>query len=226
MKNKLILILLCIFSITLPAVAQIKLGVEAGVNLSHYIGTDSYIATPIGGMKTGFQIGVTADYEMKNRWVLMSGLYFLQNRSTMSVADHMVFYFPKTDVRVNNLVLPVKMGYTIKINENLSLIPSIGPYVSYAFSAGECDMVIGYPTNDSFNPKQVKWKPMSGYSYIPDYPASIDKHKRWEIGATAGLKAVIYKKFTLSFNYNIGLNPVFVNELQNSNFQLSIGYQF
>lgn len=43
----------------------------------------------------------------------MSGLSWLQNRSTMKMMDHMVTYFPKTEIKMNNLILPLKMGYNI-----------------------------------------------------------------------------------------------------------------
>lgn len=228
MKLKLLILAAFIFSAVSPVIAQIKVGVEAGVNFSHYLGTGDYTAKEMGGMKSGFQIGATVDYEMENHWMLMSGLSFLQNRGTLEIADHMVFYFPKTDIKINNLILPVKVGYNFHINDNLSFIPSVGPYASYAFSAGSCDMVIIHPTDKSSNPETVKWKPMSGYSYEPTQngPASIPKHKHWDIGAIAGLKTVIYKNYTVSFSYSVGITQVFVRDLRNSNFQFSVGYTF
>lgn len=50
----------------LPLSAQVKVGVEGGMNLSHYLvsGSDGYKAEQVGGMKPGFQLGVTVDYEI------------------------------------------------------------------------------------------------------------------------------------------------------------------
>lgn len=94
----------------LPLSAQVKVGVEGGMNLSHYLvsGSDRYKAEQVGGMKPGFQLGVTVDYEIGKHWMLMSGLSWLQNRSTMKMMDHMVTYFPKTEIKMNNLILPLK----------------------------------------------------------------------------------------------------------------------
>ena len=104
----------------LPLSAQVKVGVEGGMNLSHYLvsGSDGYKAEQVGGMKPGFQLGVTVDYEIGKHWMLMSGLSWLQNRSTMKMMDHMVTYFPKTEIKMNNLILPLKMGYNIGFRIN------------------------------------------------------------------------------------------------------------
>ena len=63
-------------------------------------GSDGYKAEQVGGMKPGFQLGVTVDYEIGKHWMLMSGLSWLQNRSTMKMMDHMVTYFPKTEIKI------------------------------------------------------------------------------------------------------------------------------
>ena len=56
----------------LPLSAQVKVGVEGGMNLSHYLvsGSDGYKAEQVGGMKPGFQLGVTVDYEIGKHWML------------------------------------------------------------------------------------------------------------------------------------------------------------
>ena len=113
MKTKMIVVVVLAAMCVLPLSAQVKVGVEGGMNLSHYLvsGSDGYKAEQVGGMKPGFQLGVTVDYEIGKHWMLMSGLSWLQNRSTMKMMDHMVTYFPKTEIKMNNLILPLKMGY-------------------------------------------------------------------------------------------------------------------
>ena len=41
------------------------------MNLSHYLvsGSDGYKAEQVGGMKPGFQLGVTVDYEIGKHWM-------------------------------------------------------------------------------------------------------------------------------------------------------------
>ena len=138
MKTKMIVVVVLAAMCVLPLSAQVKVGVEGGMNLSHYLvsGSDGYKAEQVGGMKPGFQLGVTVDYEIGKHWMLMSGLSWLQNRSTMKMMDHMVTYFPKTEIKMNNLILPLKMGYNIRVSDKLSLIPSVGVYASYGFGVG------------------------------------------------------------------------------------------
>lgn len=230
MKTKLLVFLSISFLSVFSLSAQVKLGVEAGMNVSHYLGGDKYCKEK-GGMKSGFQVGLTADYEMKNNWMLMSGLSLLQSRSTIAMNGGYL-NFPEADVKINNLILPVRVGYHIHINKNLSFIPSIGVYGAYAFSAGSCDMTVIHP-KEGADPERVEWKPMSGYNYFGRYyssekniDTSIDKYKHWDFGGMVGLKAVIYRNYTASFNYSAGMKKVFLNKLHNSYYQLSVGYQF
>lgn len=70
------LILACLITLcSLPVAAQVKLGIEAGANLSNYI-TDSHSnPSDSKNMKVGFQAGLTVDYEFQNHLMLMSGLF-------------------------------------------------------------------------------------------------------------------------------------------------------
>ena len=61
MKTKMIVVVVLAAMCVLPLSAQVKVGVEGGMNLSHYLvsGSDGYKAEQVGGMKPGFQLGVT-----------------------------------------------------------------------------------------------------------------------------------------------------------------------
>lgn len=211
--------------------AQIKFGVEAGMNLSHYVsGSGLYDAKQVGGMKTGFQMGVTVDYQFDNHWMLMSGLTFLQNRANMKLADHSVFYFPKAEIKMNNLILPVKIGYDIRVTDKFSLLPSIGVYGAYGFSAGNCSLDVIYPSdNEQMKTETVNWKPTDGYFYQVsehDY-GNLEAFRHWDFGAVGGIKAIIANHYTIGFNYTLGIKKVQKqNGLRNSTFQFSVGYRF
>mgnify|MGYP002249724163 CR=1 FL=1 len=61
----------------LPLSAQVKVGVEGGMNLSHYLvsGSDGYKRrTGRWNEARSFKLGVTVDYEIGKHWMLMSGL--------------------------------------------------------------------------------------------------------------------------------------------------------
>ena len=74
MKRITLFLLLALY-LSLQAFAQIRIGVDAGMNLTHFKSSDNYVQK-IGGMGTGFQIGGTLDYEFKKHWMLMSGVSF------------------------------------------------------------------------------------------------------------------------------------------------------
>ena len=62
----------------------------------------------------------------------------------------------------------------------------------------------------------------SSVSVIP-----LKELRHWDFGGTVGLKAVISNHFTASFNYSHSIRAIQRQmDLRNSNFQLSVGYQF
>ena len=125
------------------------------------------------------------------------------------------------EVKMNYLQIPVKLGYNFHINDKISLIPNVGLYAAYGFNAGESDLqMVG-------DGKLIHagWKPLDGYGNTSDQ--AIRGFNHWDVGATAGIKAVIGKHYTISFDYNIGLNKAqSTYGLRNSTFQLSVGYRF
>lgn len=218
----------CLFII--PASAQVRLGVEAGMNLSHFKYSQSGKTQKVDGMKPGFQIGVTADYEFEKHWMLITGVSFMQTHSNMKLATYTnAFYFPNTEIKLNHLTIPLKVGYNIHINDNLSLIPSVGWYGSINFSAGNASLK--YIDGDEI--RHTNWKPMDGYSYeiSADLPhpitASVGACRHWTYGATGELKAIIRKHYTVGFSYYEDIKKVQKqNDLRNYGFQLSVGYKF
>ncbi|MDY6192004.1 MAG: outer membrane beta-barrel protein, partial [Bacteroides uniformis] len=184
----------------------------------------------VGSMGGGFQLGGTVDYEFKHHWMLMSGLTWMQTRSSMELFNASVPYFPDTEIKMNHLNIPIKIGYNIRINKSLSLIPYIGVYGSINFNAGKCDVKNPYYTGETNH-----WKPMDGYSYIVpteadipyEYEATIDAFRRWNYGAVGGMKAVIAGRYTVSLQYYESIKKVQKQcNLRNYGYQLSVGYQF
>lgn len=221
------LILACIFMLcTLPAAAQVKLGIEVGSNLSGYITGGSH-SLPAGNkdMKVGFQAGLTADYEFRNRLMLMSGLYFVRKGGSLKLGEHIgqktFYHYPDVEVKMDYLQVPVKLGYNFRMNDKISLIPYVGVYAAYGLPFGHSDIEVadhGKVTSDT-------WKPLDGYNHGSGQ--GIAGFRRWEIGGLAGVKVVIGRHYAVSFDYNIGLNKAQrAYGLRNSTFQLSVGYRF
>lgn len=228
MKHIIITFVLACFCLPSASAQQWKFGIEAGGNWSHYR-EDKSQAEQIGNMGVGFQLGGTVDYEFKHHWMLMSGLSFMQTRSNMKLFNAMTPFFPDTEIKVNHLNIPIKVGFNIRISKNFSLIPYIGAYGSINFNAGDCDV------KNPYTGKTEHWKPMDGYSYLvppaePDtyeYEARLNAFRRWNYGASGGLKAVIANRYTVSLQYNESIKKVQKQcNLRNYGYLFSVGYRF
>lgn len=225
-----VLLILCL---SLQVSAQVKIGVDAGMNLTHFKSHYSREAQKVGGMGAGFQIGGTVDYEFKRHWMLMSGVSFMQTQSNMEMSYSMFPQFPDTKIKLNHIVVPLKVGYNIQISKKLSLIPSVGIYGSYNFSAGKCPLEIISPTDG----KRIheKWNPMKGYSgefpigNSPGYSYNLELGalRHWTYGGVAGLKAVVNGHYTVSFQCYESIKEIQSQcDLRNYGYQLSVGYIF
>ena len=106
-------------SVAPTSAQQVKFGVEAGGNWSHYK-NDKSKAEQVGSMGGGFQLGGTVDYEFKHHWMLMSGLTWMQTRSSMELFNASVPYFPDTEIKMNHLNIPIKIGYNIRNQQKTS----------------------------------------------------------------------------------------------------------
>ncbi|MBD9094094.1 MAG: PorT family protein [Bacteroides oleiciplenus] len=227
-----VLVTLCL---SLQVSAQVKIGVDAGMNLTHFKSHYSREAQKVGGMGAGFQIGVTVDYEFKRHWMLMSGVSFMQTQSNMELSDGMFPHFPDTKIKLNHIVIPLKVGYNIQISKKLSLIPSVGIYGSYNFSAGKCPLDLKPSSDGKGNIERAKWNPMKGYSYevpiinLPGYYSNIELGalRHWTYGGVAGLKAVVNGHYTVSFQYYESIKEIQSQcDLRDYGYQLSVGYTF
>lgn len=234
MKRFTLFLLLALY-LSLQVSAQVRFGVDAGMNLTHFKSSSNYKAQKVGGMGAGFQIGGTVDYEFKRHWMLMSGALFMQTQSKMEMSYSMLPRFPDAKIKLNHIVIPLKVGYNIQISKKLSLIPSIGVYGSYNFSAGKCPLDINSTSDGKENIKHVSWNPMKGYSYeipIINSPGStqkvdLDALRHWTYGGIAGLKAIISKHYTVSFQYNEAIKQIQGQcSIRDYGYQLSVGYMF
>ena len=231
--KRLTLFLLLALYLSLQVSAQVRFGVDAGMNLTHFKSSSDHQAQKIGGMGAGFQIGGTVDYEFKRHWMLMSGASFMQTQSNMEMSYSMLPRFPDAKIKLNHIVIPLKVGYNFKISKTLSLIPSVGMYASYNFSAGDCPLDIKSPADG----KKIheKWNPMKGYIdafYISDLPyelyrINLNPLRHWTYGGIAGLKAVIGRHYTLSFQYYEAIKRIqYQCSIRDYGYQLSVGYIF
>ena len=78
----------------------------------------------------------------------------------MKFSPYMVTHFPKTDTKINNLILPLKIGYNFHITERFCLMPSIGLYAAYGFSAGNSSLEIVQPDGEGARTETHQWNPI------------------------------------------------------------------
>ena len=145
------LILACLITLcSLPVAAQVKLGIEAGANLSNYI-TDSHSnPSDSKNMKVGF-VRKGGNLKLGENYYGKDGI-------------NAYYRYPDVEVKMNYLQIPVKLGYNFHINDKLSLIPNVGLYAAYGFNAGESDLqMVG-------DGKLIHagWKPLDGYGNTSD----------------------------------------------------------
>lgn len=223
--------------VSLAASAQVKFGVEAGMNSSQTVSGKS---AETNGRVSGYQVGATVDYQFCEHWVLMSGLSLLQKGGALnqdlfvnagnSITQQLaVPRFDRISLKMNYIELPLKIGYSFRVGDKLTLIPSVGVYGAYGFGAGSCALNV-FRYNQSANTGQfvsAEWKPFDGYKDAKDSNARLEKLNQWDLGGVVGIKAVISDHYTASFNYSHSILEVQKElGLRNSSFQLSVGYRF
>lgn len=221
--------------VSLSASAQVKLGIEAGMNSSQTISGKS---AETNGRVSGFQVGATVDYQFCKHWVLMSGLSFLQkggelnqdlfvnagNGVTQQLA---VPNFDRISLKMNYVELPLKIGYSFRVSDKLILTPSIGVYGAYGFNANDCSLNALHMDGKGTKFTSTQWKPFDGYADPANYRSRLEKLSHWDFGGVVGVKAVISDHYTASFNYSHGIKEIQKElGLCNSTCELSVGYRF
>ncbi|WP_032594838.1 porin family protein, partial [Bacteroides fragilis] len=127
---------------SMSSMAQVKFGIETGMTASRIVSGQRI--TESTANSAGVQIGLVVDFTFSKKWLLMSGLSFLQkggelNRELTVNAGRVDLYqagpaFNHISFKMNYLELPLKLGYKFQLGDKLDLIPSIGIYGSYGFS--------------------------------------------------------------------------------------------
>ncbi len=111
--------------VALSASAQnIQFGVKGGLNMSNIsnTGLDSKA-------KIGFNVGVTADYQVSKDLYVLSGLEYITKGEKYQIENR------DASLNLAYLQLPIHAGYKITIADDTRLVLHAGPYLAYALSA-------------------------------------------------------------------------------------------
>ena len=135
MKKCTVILLAVMF--TASAQAQLSFGAKAGLNLTN-------ISQKWGGkkpsgddkfsMKPGFQLGVVAEYEVTENFVIQPGLVFAQQGAQMKEkhgSDWM-----KYSINLNYLQIPINGQYKMELS-GMNLVLQAGPYIGFAIGGNE-----------------------------------------------------------------------------------------
>ncbi|MEE3447405.1 MAG: porin family protein [Bacteroidales bacterium] len=192
------------------SVAQPKIGVRAGYNLTRVAklaDLDDYEYGRAGfDWKSAANFGVTIDLRKSERFVFRPGIYFSMkgfkdNGSMMPVTN------------LNYLEMPLLAVFQISLGEKTRLEFQIGPYVAYGV-CGKYKFESGVvKKNDSFE---------SVYTKFPSFKDG--DFKRFDLGGNAGL-GINYEHYYLGASYELGTTFI-MTDAPNHCISVNLGYIF
>ena len=237
--KRLMTLLALMLCMTMAIQAQkVRFGIEGGMNLSGIRTNDDRESNP-RGLSAGWQIGGTASYEFKNHITLMTGLTLMHTQQNAKFSPSMGGYFPKAEVKTNQLILPLKAGYTFHIGNALSITPFAGLYASYHFSGGDGSMdYYNHAYHLGEEPVKAKWGAMDAFSYNTyiynedgevkgSSTNQIAPIRHWTWGAVGGINATFKNHYTVSLQYMEDIKRIQKNlNFRDYSMMLSVCYKF
>ncbi len=179
--------------VALSASAQnIQFGVKGGLNMSNIsnTGLDSKA-------KIGFNVGVTADYQVSKDLYVLSGLEYITKGEKYKIEGG------DASLNLAYMQLPIHAGYKISIADDTRLVLHAGPYLAYALSAKT----------------KVGSKKTNIIDDMNRFDAGLGVGAKAELGKISVGLGVDYGLTTINKNTEDGKN-------RNVNASLSVGYKF
>lgn len=220
MRTKLCVILSILVSMSVMKLsAQVRLGVEAGVNLASLgVRGNHAQVLPVGGF--------TIDCELGNNMMFLSGLHY-----TMKGANGLVHGSDELMVRLGYLELPVMFGYRVPLVEHISLVPQVGAYFACGVN-GYGEFGANFVHTGIGNTDGVWYNPFERFDLKTGKNEYIKPFERFDSGLRFALSAEVYK-FNLSLAYDLGLKKVWKEfdpdnyfKYKNRSVAITIGYKF
>lgn len=201
-------------------------GVKAGANVS----TSSFKPDMDSNKKSkmGFNIGLTAEYELAKSFFLQSGIAFTTKGikakgESIWIGGQPVSTLWEQSINQSYLQIPITAAYKISIARNTQILIHAGPYFAYGIG-GSSDSKYIYTGGISGEPGENK--------------DTFNKAglKRMDLGLIGGL-GLEYCKFVLAVDYELGLTDLSHSDTRfiyahnninykNRNVSMSIGYKF
>lgn len=223
-------LLLC-FMITLlenAASAQLKLGIQAGLNFSNLSAVKTNQALR-SSFRVGYHAGLQVDAEVMRRFYVQTGLLFITKGYTRGDVVNI-------EAEAYYIELPVHFVYKSQLGEG-KLLLGAGPYLGYGLG--------GKWRLPSYNEGRFNLPAMNGNlefandagsnNYYSVYPGSTFTYgKPFDFGADILVGYEFFKKLSFRLNGQIGLANIApkvegsatADKLRNFGFGFSIGYLF
>ena len=133
-KIKLSLVIALLSMVSLISAQNSSFSIKGGLNMSNFYGDELNDKN----MKTGFHIGVGADFEFAPNMGIQSGLFFTSKGAKYTYSS------AEIDVSANYLQFPIHFAYKIDVMPGTRVVLHAGPYVAYGIggktSAGNLEV--------------------------------------------------------------------------------------
>ncbi len=199
-KTKLSLVVALLAMVSLVGAQNLSFNIKGGLNLSNISGD-----VEDNKVKTGFHIGVGADYDFAPNMAIQSGLLFSAKGTKSDVESVDI------TVNANYLQLPVHFAYKIDVMPLTRVVLHAGPYIAYGVGG------------------EIKGKEGGVSVAVDTFDGDMGIMKRFDAGLGLGVGAE-FGPILLDLGWDMGLINVARDSgdesVRNQNAYLSVGYRF
>ena len=225
MKLRYLLLGVLAFTV-LSTTAQLRWGVEAGVNVSH--------AFERTETKVGFNLGATGEYAFAKHWFADAALKLSSqpcgDRSWLGgnyydTPNSAPEYYVERDYTPYYLTLPVRVGYSFGASSNVKLSVAAGPIIGLGLWGKGHAKQVSYVTAEQPGKPVVTYDGKLG-NISKDVPYGYAT-SRFEYGANLRIVATIADHYRIGAEYSILHIPGLDKSVDNVNiYSINIGYVF
>ena len=134
-KIKLSLVIALLGMVSLVGAQNTSFSIKGGLNMSNFYGDELSDKS----MKTGFHVGVGADFEFTPNMAIQTGLLF-SSKGAKYTTD---FLDSELDVTANFIQLPLHFAYKIDVMPGTRVVLHAGPYIAYGVSGKAKGGILG-----------------------------------------------------------------------------------
>ena len=223
MRQTIFLILLVLSYVS--SCAQLRWGVEAGLNISHGFETEK--------TKIGYNIGALAEYSFNDIWAIESALkltsqpFGLEKYQALQLPEESRLKKSHLTVIRNfepyYLTLPVRACFRFRLSERVKLSVAAGPMIGVGLFGRGNVKYISYSEDNTVSTSYNKLDNIFKHDFYGHFSST-----RFEYGASIRIGAEFYHHFRLCTEYSLlHVSGVEGGALDNMNiFSINIGYIF